>query len=232
VKVLLRFTNVLEIVGDIVKVRVPIAAENHEAVVKFGDLALLENSQGESLVAQVISINREVVALQVFAGTKGVSTNSSVRFLGHPMLVTYSDNVLGRVFGGTGEPIDNGPDLSSDPQVEIGGPSVNPCERIVPKKMIRTDIPMIDVFNCLVESQKIPIFSVSGEPFNAFLARIGIQADADIVVFGGMGLIFDDYYLFRKALKMPVFSREQLCWSTKLLTLLLNVFLYLIWLWQ
>jgi V/A-type H+-transporting ATPase subunit B len=94
VKVLLRFTNVLEIVGDIVKVRVPIAAENHEAVVKFGDLALLENSQGESLVAQVISINREVVALQVFAGTKGVSTNSSVRFLGHPMLVTYSDNVF------------------------------------------------------------------------------------------------------------------------------------------
>jgi V/A-type H+-transporting ATPase subunit B len=208
VKVLLRFTNVLEIVGDIVKVRVPIAAENQEAVVKFGDLALLENSQGESLVAQVISINREVVALQVFAGTKGVSTNSSVRFLGHPMRVTYSDNVLGRVFGGTGEPIDNGPDLSSDPQVEIGGPSVNPCERIVPKKMIRTDIPMIDVFNCLVESQKIPIFSVSGEPFNAFLARIGIQADADIVVFGGMGLIFDDYYLFRKSFEdAGVFSR-------------------------
>ena len=56
---------------------------------------------------------------------------------------------------------------------------------------------MIDVFNCLVESQKIPIFSVSGEPFNALLARIGFQADADIVVFGGMGLIFDDYYYFR-----------------------------------
>jgi V/A-type H+/Na+-transporting ATPase subunit B len=58
---------------------------------------------------------------------------------------------------------------------------------------------MIDVFNCLVESQKIPIFSVSGEPFNQLLARIGIQADADVIVFGGMGLIFDDYYFFRKA---------------------------------
>ncbi|MFT4940385.1 MAG: V/A-type H+-transporting ATPase subunit B [Paraglaciecola sp.] len=205
---LFRFTNVLEIVGDIVKIRVPTRAENQDAVVKFGDLALLENNQGESLVAQVIGINREVVSLQVFAGTKGVSTDSSVRFLGHPMLVTYSNNVLGRVFDGSGKPIDNGPDLSSDPQVEIGGPSVNPCERIVPKKMIRTDVPMIDVFNCLVESQKIPIFSVSGEPFNAFLARIGIQADADIVVFGGMGLIFDDYYLFRKSFEdAGVFSR-------------------------
>jgi V/A-type H+/Na+-transporting ATPase subunit B len=69
-------------------------------------------------------------------------------------------------------------------------------------------VPMIDVFNSLVESQKIPIFSVSGEPFNQFLARIGIQADADIVVFGGLGLIFDDYYLFRKTFEdAGVFSR-------------------------
>jgi V/A-type H+-transporting ATPase subunit B len=83
--------------------------------------------------------------------------------------------------------------------VTIGGPSVNPMRRVLASKMIRTDVPMIDVFNCLVESQKIPIFSVSGEPFNQLLARIGIQADADVIVFGGMGLIFDDYYFFRKA---------------------------------
>ena len=67
---------------------------------------------------------------------------------------------------------------------------------------------MIDIFNCLVESQKIPIFSVSGEPYNPFLARIGIQADADIVVFGGIGLIFDDYYTFRQSFEdAGVFSR-------------------------
>src|SRR5690606_40231356 len=103
--------------------------------------------------------------------------------LGHPMQVAYSPTILGRVFDGTGSPIDGGPDLSMEPKVSIGGPSVNPCERIVPKKMIRTDVPMIDVFNCLVESQKIPIFSVSGEPFNPFLARIDIQADAIILLF-------------------------------------------------
>jgi len=205
---LLRYSKVLEIVGDILKVQVPVARDGAGTTVRFGDLAILNSVDGAQSLAQVININREVVSLQVFTGTKGIATSSTVTFLGHPMQVTYSTNILGRVFDGTGGPIDGGPDLSMDPKVTIGGPSVNPCERIVPKKMIRTDVPMIDVFNCLVESQKIPIFSVSGEPFNPFLSRIGIQADADIVVFGGLGLIFDDYYAFRKAFEdAGVFSR-------------------------
>jgi V/A-type H+-transporting ATPase subunit B len=65
--------------------------------------------------------------------------------------------------------------------------------------MIRTDVPMIDVFNSLVESQKIPIFSVAGEPYNALLARIGFQANADVIVFGGIGLVFDDFHFFRRS---------------------------------
>ncbi len=74
--------------------------------------------------------------------------------------------------------------------------------------MIRTDVPMIDLYNTLVESQKIPIFSVSGEHYNQFLARIGIQADADIVVFAGLGLIFDDFHFFRTQFeKAGVFAR-------------------------
>jgi V/A-type H+-transporting ATPase subunit B len=171
-------------------------------------LAVVENSDGGLSVAQVINLKQDTVALQVFRGTKGLSTKSSVRFLGYPMEVSYSGNILGRVFRGTGEPIDGGPDLSQDPKVTIGGPSVNPVRRLLASKMIRTNVPMIDVFNCLVESQKIPIFSVSGEPFNPFLARIGIQADADVVVFGGLGLIFDDYYTFRKTFEdAGVFSR-------------------------
>jgi V/A-type H+/Na+-transporting ATPase subunit B len=92
--------------------------------------------------------------------------------------------------------MDGGPHLSGGRQVDSGGPSVNPVTRVVPTQMIRTQVPMIDVFNCLVESQKIPIFSVAGEPYNQLLARIAIQADAEIIVFGGLGLIFDDYYLF------------------------------------
>ncbi len=205
---LVRYSKILEIVGDIIKVQVPESAYNKEAGPRFGDLAVVENTDGSLSLAQIINIKGDTISLQVFKGTKGVSTESAVRFLGHPMETTYSDNILGRVFRGTGEPIDGGPELSEDPKVTIGGPSVNPVRRIMASKMIRTDVPMIDVFNCLVESQKIPIFSVSGEPFNAFLARIGIQADSDIVVFGGLGLIFDDYYFFRKAFEdAGVFSR-------------------------
>lgn len=186
---LVRHTRVLSIVGDIIKIRAKDAG--------LGDLAIVENWDGEKSLAQVIELERDEVSLQVFAGGKGLSTQAKVRFLGHPTRVVYSPNILGRVFNGAGEPIDGGPNLIDDPRINVGGPSVNPTMRIVPKKMIETKVPMIDVFNCLVESQKIPIFSIAGEPFNQLLARIGIQADADIIVFGGLGLIFDDFHFFR-----------------------------------
>ena len=203
-----RYSRILEIVGEIIKVEVPEGSHSKELGSRFGDLTIVENDNGDQSLAQVINLHRNVVSLQVFGGTKGLSTNSSVRFLGYPMQATYSANILGRIFRGTGEAIDGGPDLSHDPKVAIGGPSVNPMRRNLASRMIRTDVPMIDVFNCLVESQKIPIFSVSGEPFNPFLARIGIQADADVVVFGGMGLIFDDYYFFKTTFQdAGVFSR-------------------------
>ncbi len=207
-KELVRYSRVVALVGDILQIEVPEAGEGKRTMVRLGDLAVVEEGDGRKSAAQVINIVRNVVSLQVFSGTKGISTAATVTFLGHPMQTTYSPNILGRVFTGTGEPMDAGPDLSMDPKVNIGGPTVNPVERIVPANMIHTHVPMIDVFNTLVESQKIPIFSVSGEPFNQFLARIGIQADADIVVFGGLGLIFDDYYLFRKTFEdAGVFSR-------------------------
>jgi len=205
---LIRHTKILSIVGDIIKVNVPVEDDGAKAVTRLYDLAVIKDPGGLSSTAQVIAIKEDQVSLQTFSGTKGFSTRSSVHFLGHPMEVTYSKNILGRVFNGTGEPMDGGATLSGDPKVTIGGPSVNPMKRVLASRMIRTDVPMIDVFNCLVESQKIPIFSVSGEPFNAFLARIGIQADADIVVFGGLGLIFDDYHFFRTAFEdAGVFAR-------------------------
>ncbi len=145
----------------------------------------------------MIKIKGNEVSLQIFSGTQGVSTNASVRFLGHSMEVTYSNNILGRIFNGIGEPLDGGSSLQPDPKVTIESASVNPMKRVLASKMIRTNVPMIDLFNTLVESQKIPIFSISGEPYNQFLARIGIQAEADIVVFAGLGLIFDDYHFFR-----------------------------------
>lgn len=198
---LTRHTRVLEIVGDILKIRAKGIA--------YGDLALVENPDGRQSLAQVVRLDRDVVSLQVFAGGKGLSTGATARFLGHPMRTTWSPAILGRVFNGSGEPIDGGPDLGDEPQVDIGGPTVNPVTRVLAHNMIETRVPMIDVFNSLVESQKIPIFSVAGEPFNQLLARVGVQADADVVVFGGMGLIFDDYHFFRKTFEEAgVFARS------------------------
>ncbi|MEY3287766.1 MAG: hypothetical protein RLZZ419_8 [Pseudomonadota bacterium] len=188
---LIRHTRLLEIVGDLIRVRAQDVA--------FGDLAMIENIDGELSLAKVVNLDRDIVSLQVFAGGKGLSTDAKVNFLGHSLDVVYSDNILGRIFRGSGEPIDGGPELPTDPRIPVAGPTVNPVMRVMPSRMIETKVPMIDVFNCLVESQKIPVFSVAGEPFNELLARIGFQANADVVVFGGMGLIFDDYHFFRTA---------------------------------
>ena len=191
IKNLISHTRLLEIVGDLIRVRAQDVA--------FGELALIENVDGEQSLAKVVDLDRDVVSLQVFAGGKGLSTDAKVKFLGRPLDVIYSDNILGRIFRGSGEPIDGGPELPTDARIPVGGPTVNPVMRVMPTRMIETKVPMIDLFNCLVESQKIPIFSVAGEPFNELLARIGFQANADVVVFGGMGLIFDDYQFFRTA---------------------------------
>ena len=167
--------------------------------VRYGELAEVTSPQGKTL-AEVIRLEGEEVSLQVFSGSRGVSTGDEVRFLGHPMRVSFSDNLLGRIFDGRGMPRDTGPELTEN-LIEIGGPAVNPARRIIPRNMIRTGIPMIDVFNSLVESQKLPIFSVSGEPYNDVLARIALQAEVDMIILGGCGLKYDDYLFFRDTLE-------------------------------
>ena len=166
--------------------------------VKYKELAQINTRFGKSL-AQVNKIERDIVSLQVFAGGQGISTGDEVRFLGREMRVSFSEDLLGRIFNGSGEPRDKGPALT-DNMKPIGGPSVNPTKRILANRMMRTNIPMIDMFNTLVVSQKLPIFSISGEPYNQLLARIAMQAEADVIVLGGMGLKYDDFLYFKDAL--------------------------------
>ena len=163
--------------------------------VKMGELAMIYRSSGHTTLASVLSIDGEKVTLQAFESPRGVSTGDKVGFLGHQMQATASDALLGRRLNGSGEPIDDGPEVLGE-KIEIGQPSFNPVKRIVPHQMVNTNIPMIDVFNCLVKSQKIPIFSIAGEPYNQLLMRIANQTDADIVIIGGMGLRYDDYQAF------------------------------------
>jgi len=167
--------------------------------VAYRDLAEVAARQGTSL-AQVIRLEGDRVSLQVFAGGRGISTDAKVRFLGHPMQTPFSEALLGRVFTGSGRPRDKGPEITEN-MIPIGGPSVNPAKRIIPRNMVRTGIPMIDVFNSLVESQKLPVFSVAGEPYNPLLARIALQAEVDVIILGGMGLKHDDYLFFRDYLE-------------------------------
>ncbi|OGV53017.1 MAG: V-type ATP synthase subunit B [Lentisphaerae bacterium GWF2_52_8] len=184
------YHRIVQIAGNVITVE----AEN----IGYNDLAEVKSARGTSL-AQVIRLNENKVYLQVFAGSRGISTGDEVRFLGCPMRVSSSKDLLGRVFTGAGRPRDGRPELTDD-LIEIGGPSVNPAKRIIPRNMIRTGIPMIDVFNTLVVSQKLPIFSIAGEPYNELISRIAMQAEVDIIIIGGMGLKYDDYLFFKNTL--------------------------------
>lgn len=163
--------------------------------VSLGELARIDMQNGRSVYASVLRIDSDKVTLQVFQNTRGISTGDRVVFLRRQMQVNYGDSLLGRRLNGAGEPIDGGPEIVGD-AINIGTPSFNPVRRIIPRQMVRTNIPMIDMFNCLVKSQKIPIFSIPGEPFNALLMRIANQTDVDVVIIGGMGLTFKEYQAF------------------------------------
>ena len=184
------FNRIESITGNVITVKA--------TGVRYNELAQINTRFGKSL-AQVNKIEGDIVSLQVFAGGQGVSTGDEVRFLGHEMRVSFSEDLLGRIFNGSGEPRDRGPALT-DNMKPIGGPSVNPTKRILANRMMRTNIPMIDMFNTLVVSQKLPIFSISGEPYNQLLARIAMQAEADVIVLGGMGLKYDDFLYFKDEL--------------------------------
>jgi len=185
------YSKIESITGSVITVR----AEG----IRYGDLAEVDTVFGTSL-AEVNRLEEDLVSLQVFAGGRGISNGDTVRFLGRPMQVSFSENLMGRVFSGSGAPRDKGPSLH-DNMIPIGGPSVNPSQRIIPRNMIRTGIPMIDLFNTLVVSQKLPVFSVSGEPYNELLARIAMQAEVDVIIVGGMGLKYDDYLYFKDTLE-------------------------------
>lgn len=161
----------------------------------LGELARIEMADGRKAYASVIRLDDRKTVLQVFTNPRGISTGDRVIFLRRQMEVTYGPTLLGRRLNGSGEPIDGGAEIIGT-AIEIGGPSFNPVRRTVPTEMVRTNIPMIDVFNCLVKSQKIPIFSVAGEPYNTLLMRIANQAAADVVIIGGMGLTFSEYQSF------------------------------------
>tara|TARA_R110001583_G_scaffold8896_1_gene41935 strand:- start:19481 stop:20791 length:1311 start_codon:yes stop_codon:yes gene_type:complete len=150
--------------------------------------------------AKAINITEDSTRFQVFNGTQGLSTKTKIRMHERPLTAGFSQNMLGRSFDGIGEINDGGPEIIFEKQLLTRLDTLNPTVRLVPKQALWTGIPMIDVFNTLVKSQKIPIFAGPTEPYNRLLSQIAQGAKADVIIFAGIGLKFDEYQYFKNEL--------------------------------
>jgi V/A-type H+-transporting ATPase subunit B len=178
-----------------------ISVEGNPGVALNHVVELLEADTNQSLsFAKAINITEDATRFQVFNGTTGLSTQTKIRMHELPLTAGFSYNMLGRSFDGVGEVMDGGPDIIFDKQVSTRLDTLNPTVRLVPKQALWTGIPMIDVFNTLVKSQKIPIFAGPTEPYNKLLSQIAQGAQADIIIFAGIGLKFDEYQYFKDQL--------------------------------
>ncbi|WP_245625881.1 hypothetical protein [Marinifilum fragile] len=136
-----------------------------------------EMASVDGRLAQVVKIEGDLITLQIFSGTEGISTDAEVIFLGHAPKLTVGEELSGRFFNAYGEPIDGGPEVDGK-EIEIGGPSVNPVRREQPSELIATGIAGIDLNNTLVTGQKIPFFADPDQPFNQVMAMVALRAKA------------------------------------------------------
>ncbi len=170
---------------------------------KFGQIVDIEIADGTLRHGQILQVERDKVLVQVFEGTEGIDIErSTVRFLGKPMELGVSPEILGRVFDGTGRPKDDGPEILPDKRLNINGNPINPFARDYPNEFIQTGISTIDGLNPLVRGQKLPIFSGSGLPHDEITAQLARQAtvlgkgEAFAVVFAAMGITFEAAQFF------------------------------------
>ncbi|MDY3013954.1 MAG: V-type ATP synthase subunit B [Evtepia sp.] len=169
----------------------------------FDELTEIELADGSIRRGKVLEVNGDSAVVQLFEANAGINlANSKVRFLGHPLQLAVSKDMLGRVFNGMGQPIDGGPDILAEEFRDINGLAMNPAARAYPNEFIQTGISSIDGLNTLVRGQKLPIFSGSGLPHAALAAQIARQAkvlDGEsnfAVVFAAIGITFEEANYF------------------------------------
>ena len=185
----------------------PLVALDHVKGVGYDEIANIRLSDGTERVGRIVEISGEKAILQVFEGTKGLSlTNTKTSFTGKPMELALSEEMLGRVFSGSGKPIDGLGDIYPEKFADINGKPLNPVSRTYPRNYIRTGISPIDCLMTLIRGQKLPIFSGSGLSHNKLAVQIVRQAKiADengqdfAVVFGAMGVKNDVADYFKKS---------------------------------
>ncbi len=171
--------------------------------VTYDELAEIELPSGEKRRGKVLEVNGDTAVVQLFESAQGINlAGSRVRFLGHPLQLGVSEDMLGRVFNGMGEPIDGGPAILPEKYEDINGLPMNPAARAYPAEFIQTGVSTIDGLNTLVRGQKLPIFSCSGLPHAALAAQIARQArvlganEAFAVVFAAIGITFEESEYF------------------------------------
>ena len=190
------YRTIQEVAGPLMLVR---GVEN----VTYNELGEIELFNGEKRRCKVLEINGGNALVQLFESATGINlSNSKVRFLGRTMELGVSEDMLGRVFDGLGNPIDGGPDILPDARMDINGMPMNPAARNYPQEFIQTGISAIDGLNTLVRGQKLPIFSASGLPHAQLAAQIARQAkvrgttEPFAVVFAAMGITFEESNFF------------------------------------
>jgi len=163
------YQTITEISGPLV------FAEIDEAI-GYDEIVEIETPDGDVRRGQVLETSSDFVAIQVFEGTEGIDTNSSIRFLGETLQMDLTEDLLGRVLSGSGDPIDGGPAIEPDEQRPIVGAAINPYAREYPQEFIQTGVSAIDGMNTLIRGQKLPLFSASGLPHNDLALQIARQA--------------------------------------------------------
>ncbi len=190
------YTTVSEVSGPLMVV------EGVEGVA-YNEIVEIETPDGENRTGQVLEVEGDIAIVQVFEGTSNLNTLSTkVRFTGDTAKIGVSTDMLGRIFSGIGNPIDGGPEIIPDKELDVNGSPMNPTARKFPAEFIQTGISTIDAMNTLVRGQKLPIFSGSGLPHNDLAAQIARQAKVlseeseFAVIFGAMGITHEEANFF------------------------------------
>jgi V-type H+-transporting ATPase subunit B len=155
----------------------PLVVLDNVSFPSYNEIVQLTLPDGSVRGGQVLEVSGKKAIVQVFEGTSGVDTSATrVSFSGSSMKLAVSEDMLGRVFNGSGNPIDKGPRVWAEDYLDINGSPINPYSRIYPEEMIQTGISTIDTMNSIARGQKIPIFSAAGLPHNEIAAQICRQA--------------------------------------------------------
>ena len=181
----------------------PLMVVEQVSGVTYNELAEIELADGSVRRCKVLEVNGDKAVVQLFESSAGINLKESrIRFLGHPLELGVSGDMLGRVFNGMGQPIDGGPAILAEKRLDINGQPINPAARDYPNEFIQTGISTIDGLNTLVRGQKLPIFSGSGLPHAQLAAQIARQAkvlDGEsnfAVVFAAIGITFEEAEFF------------------------------------